>query len=475
MAGERAPSQGALPMKPRTPFPLGRNLVYIGTMPHWKDRSKVVLAMVGLPARGKTYTARKIARYLSWLGHKTHVFNVGSYRREHLGASQPHEFFDPTNPQGHAALLDMAVRALTDMTEWLNQQGGEVAIYDATNSTRTRRQLVAECCHNHALPLVFVESICDDPAVIEATIRETKAHSPDYAGMDSETAAADFRARIAHYERAYEAIDEKDVSFIKIIDVGRQVVLNRIHGHLPARLAPLLINMHIGRRPIYLTRHGESLLNLRGAIGGDSELTLRGETYGRILADFIRGRIAAGDAEPDRRSANPPPSIPMSIPPPGDSPITVWTSTLRRTNQTASYLTRHPIKWRALDEIDAGLCDGMTYGEIKEKMPAEYQARKADKFNYRYPRGESYDDVIQRLDPVIIELERQRKPVLVIAHQAILRAIYGYFMDKPPAEIPFIEIPLHTVIQLTPTAYGCEEKRFPLLTITESDLTASSS
>ena len=48
-------------------------------------------------------------------------------------------------------------------------------------------------------------------------------------------------------------------------------------------------------------------------------------------------------------------------------------------------------------------------------------------------------------------------------------------MDKPPGDIPHIEIPLHTVIQLTPTAYGCEEKRFPLLTITESDLTASSS
>src|SRR5262249_50408283 len=158
--------------------------------------SRVVLAMVGLPARGKTYTARKIARYLSWLGHETRVFNVGSYRREHFGASQPHDFFDPSNAQGRAALFDMAVRALTDMTEWL-AQGGEVAIYDATNSTRSRRQLVTECCENNSLPLVFVESICDDPAVIEATIRETKTHSPDYSGMDPEVAAADFRARIA--------------------------------------------------------------------------------------------------------------------------------------------------------------------------------------------------------------------------------------------------------------------------------------
>lgn len=428
--------------------------------------------MVGLPARGKTYTARKIARYLSWLGHNTRVFNVGSYRREHFGATQPHDFFDPSNAQGRAALFDMAVQALTDMTEWL-ASGGEVAIYDATNSTRTRRKLVTECCKNHSLPLVFVESICDDPAVIEATIRETKLHSPDYVGMDPDAAVADFRARIQHYESAYEPVDAKDASWIKIVDVGRQVVLNRIHGHLPARLAPLLINMHVGRRPIWLTRHGESVSNLRNAIGGDSDLSLRGETYARALADFMRANATVGDVDPARVPLRSIP--PMSIPPQSGSPITVWTSTLRRTAQTASYLTPNPIRWRALDEIDAGMCDGMTYAEIKEKMPDEYAARKADKFHYRYPRGESYDDVIQRLDPVIIELERQRQPVLVIAHQAILRAIYGYFMDRPPEEIPHIEVPLHTVIQLTPNAYGCEEKRYPLLTITESDLTASSS
>ena len=45
------------------------------------EREKIVLAMVGLPARGKTYIARKIARLLNWLGVPTRVFNVGEYRR----------------------------------------------------------------------------------------------------------------------------------------------------------------------------------------------------------------------------------------------------------------------------------------------------------------------------------------------------------------------------------------------------------
>ena len=42
-------------------------------------------------------------------------------------------------------------------------------------------------------------------------------------------------------------------------------------------------------------------------------------------------------------------------------------------------------------------------------------------------------DVIQRLEPVIIEIERERECVCVVAHQAILRALYGYFMKVPLA------------------------------------------
>ena len=38
-------------------------------------------------------------------------------------------------------------------------------------------------------------------------------------------------------------------------------------------------------------------------------------------------------------------------------------------------------------------------------------------FPRRYPAGESYLDVIQRLEPVIIEMERERECVCVVGHQ----------------------------------------------------------
>lgn len=399
---------------------------------------KLALVMVGLPARGKTFIARKIRRYLTWLGWRTEVFNVGNYRRQRLGTQQPHDFFDPDNVEGNEARRRMAVAALDDLLAWL-RDGGEVGIYDATNSTRERRAWVRATCAAAGVEVVFIESVCEDDRIIEANIRETKLSSPDYAGVDPETAVRDFRARIAHYERAYEPVGEDDASFIRIVDVGREIVVHRIQGYLPGRLVFFLMNLHIVPRPIWLTRHGESRYNVEGRIGGDPDLAPDGEAYALALARWLDAYARGEDA------------------------VQVWTSTLRRALQTARHLSVPSRSWRALDEIDAGVCDGWTYDEIAERLPEEYAARQADKLRYRYPRGESYEDVIQRLEPVIVELERQREPVLVIAHQAVLRALYAYFMDLGPEECPQLDVPLHTVIELTPKAYGCAERRIPLL------------
>jgi broad specificity phosphatase PhoE len=153
----------------------------------------------------------------------------------------------------------------------------------------------------------------------------------------------------------------------------------------------------------------------------------------------------------------------MSAVYPPERELSVWTSTLRRTRETIKHLPRDSIAWKSLDEIDAGLCDGKTYEQIEEEMPEDFAARKRDKFHYRYPRGESYQDVVHRLESVIIELQRQDGPILIVSHQATLRCLYSYISGKSPEECPHLPIPLHTVIQLTPKAYGCEEVRHKLL------------
>uniref|UniRef100_A0A8C3CMZ6 6-phosphofructo-2-kinase/fructose-2,6-biphosphatase 1 n=1 Tax=Cairina moschata TaxID=8855 RepID=A0A8C3CMZ6_CAIMO len=135
--------------------------------------------------------------------------------------------------------------------------------------------------------------------------------------------------------------------------------------------------------------------------------------------------------------------------------LKVWTSHMKRTIETAEALGVPYEQWKALNEIDAGVCEEMTYEEIQERYPEEFALRDQDKYRYRYPKGESYEDLVQRLEPVIMELERQEN-VLVICHQAVMRCLLAYFLDKSAEELPYLRCPLHTVLKLTPVAYGCE-------------------
>ncbi|XP_076369706.1 6-phosphofructo-2-kinase/fructose-2,6-biphosphatase isoform X4 [Tachypleus tridentatus] len=392
-----------------------------------------VIAMVGLPARGKTYMARKLTRYLNWIGIHTRVFNVGEYRRQATEAYRNHDFFRPDNKEAMAIRNKCAMDALEDMCKWL-EDNGEVAVYDATNTSFERRRLIQHIvCEKFGFKLFFVESICDDPSIVEANVMEVKVHSPDYTGMNKDEALKDFMKRIEHYKETYESLDEieeQHLSFMKIFNTGAKVLVHRHEGHIQSRIVYYLMNIHITPRSIYLTRHGESKFNLQGRIGGDAELSERGWEYSRALAKFIAEQ-----------------KIPR---------FRVWTSQLRRTIQTASGIEAPQERWKALNEIDAGICEEMTYEEIQEKFPEEFAARDQNKFNYRYPRGESYEDLVARLEPVIMELERQEN-VLVVAHQAVLRCLLAYFMDKNSVkEIPYIKVPLHYIIKLTFTASGCE-------------------
>jgi len=159
-------------------------------------------------------------------------------------------------------------------------------------------------------------------------------------------------------------------------------------------------------------------------------------------------------------------------------PSRLWTSSLRRTKETAEYIAHpkldmgHGKTWeqfshrvyRNLDEVYAGEYEGLTYEDIKKRMPAEAELRKLDKLGYRYPRGESYYDIIARLDDPIQHLETLLEPVLIISHQATLRMVYAFLADIPRRDAPERSIPLHSVIKLELDGTGSlpKEERFYL-------------
>ncbi len=55
--------------------------------------TKLVIVMVGLPARGKSYISMKIARFFNWLGTNSKIFNQGVYRRLTVGLQVSNKYF----------------------------------------------------------------------------------------------------------------------------------------------------------------------------------------------------------------------------------------------------------------------------------------------------------------------------------------------------------------------------------------------
>ena len=50
--------------------------------------------------------------------------------------------------------------------------------------------------------------------------------------------------------------------------------------------------------------------------------------------------------------------------------------------------------------------------------------------------AQSYRDLAHRIEPIILELERQSQDVMIVAHETVLRCLYAYYLDWPPAVRP---------------------------------------
>ncbi|KAJ0064924.1 hypothetical protein NL108_017660, partial [Boleophthalmus pectinirostris] len=356
-------------------------------------------------------------------------FNVGQYRRDATKTYNSFEFFRPDNSEAMKIRRACANAALKDVCDYFSREMGQVAVFDATNTTPERRDLILSFAKENGYKVFFVESICDDPEIIEENIKQVKLSSPDYVDCDKDEAVEDFLKRIECYKLNYVPLDDqkdRKLSYIKIFNVGSRYLVNHVQDHIQSRIVYYLMNIHVTPRSIYLSRHGESELNLLGRIGGDSGLSTRGNKYAQALGKYMSGQNIKD--------------------------LKVWTSHMKRTIQTAEALGVPYEQWKALNEIDAGVCEEMTYEEIQDHHPEEFALRDQDKYRYRYPKGESYEDLVHRLEPVIMELERQEN-VLVICHQAVMRCLLAYFLDKSADELPYLKCPLHTVLKLTPVAY----------------------
>jgi len=158
------------------------------------------------------------------------------------------------------------------------------------------------------------------------------------------------------------------------------------------------------------------------------------------------------------------PAIPLK-------PLTIWTSTRRRTVETAQYLhgKGYRVRQRSqMSQLNPGVCEKMSERRIRAEYPEEVAKHEADPYHHRYPRaevslydpeltqkltcgsGQSYHDLAVRLEPIILELEREQNDLLIIAHESVLRVLYGYLMACNATDIPTLSFPRNEIPDLPP-------------------------
>ena len=288
-----------------------------------------------------------------------------------------------------------------------------------------------------------------------------------------------------------QSVRKLRLTLTQMIDVGRKVVSHQIRGFLSSQTVYYLLNFNLAPRQIWITRHGESMDNRDGKIGGDSDLSADGQAYARALAKFVKHERQTWEIRQQNKalSTHFPPQPGDTTPPNpqysshGSSNgelstkhFCVWTSMLKRSIQTAEFFDEDDFEvkqMRMLDELNAGLMEGMTYEQIKSRFAFEYELRKRDKLHYRYPGagGEGYLDIINRLRAVIVEIERMTDHVLLVGHRSVARVLLAYFLGLKREDVANLDVPLGMLYALEPVS-----RIFPYFLIicrTRSDVTES--
>ena len=397
---------------------------------------KLYVAMVGLPARGKSTLAKRICQGLKAEGLPAKIFNNGELRRALLGENSTEaDFYDPQNEVPRKAREQIAMRNMNRARAWLEAEGC-VAILDATNASRTRRQLIEKTLDNH--PILFVECVNEDH-VLQNICIQRKTKLPEFADYTEEAALESFLQRIKYYETIYDPL-QTEKYWLRVDSTANKILEEHALEGSPYYNAIRQILVDFSAHSLFLARHGQTEFNVEGRIGGDPHLTAKGQAQAQALARRLK-----------------------------HEPIDwVFTSTRIRSHETAAPVLRdhphvHTLAIPEFDELWAGDCEGMRYAEIREKMPQVTKLRNADKYNYCYPNGESYallNDRVKRGLRRVLFLAGD-KPLLIIGHQAINRVLISLFLCYREADIPYIFIPQHEYYHISMTMRRKVFERIP--------------
>jgi len=378
---------------------------------------KLYIVMVGLPSQGKSTVAFRLQDIFRKNSIPTMIYNNGELRRKYAPADTwMSDFYNPLNKDTMEMRRQFALMNIKRARQYLKTKG-QVAILDATNVSRSRRELIEEHLKDH--PILYIECINNDEDIVDVSIAH-KVRAPEFSSLSEELAVREFKKRIDYYRVIYNPL-HVERNFITMDSLHNRVMSEQIEDQLPlySRIRDCLVTDVV--KSLFLIRHTQTFFNVEDRIGGDPDLTPKGEEQAKALGRFFRKKKISY----------------------------IFTSELKRTIRTAQAIQALQndctiVRLKEFNEIYAGICEGMTYDEIQRYKPDIHSARKADKYNYAYPGGEGYASMKERIKIGIKKafyLNQRPDNIMIIGHRAVNRMILSHFLYRREEDVPYIYIP----------------------------------
>ncbi|PKN50722.1 MAG: 6-phosphofructokinase [Deltaproteobacteria bacterium HGW-Deltaproteobacteria-13] len=378
---------------------------------------KLYIVLMGLPARGKSTLAVRLRDAFQKSSISARIFNNGNLRRIYgtLDETARSEFYSPENSAA-VELREGFARMNMQKAKAYLQNSGRIAILDATNAERKRRAAIEKYLNDH--PLLFIECVNDDEDILTLSIQE-KIKLPEFAHL-KDRAAKEFLKRIDYYRMIYTPL-KPERNYIRIDSLQNMIIEEKHSDVIPfyERLRDTLVTDEV--KNLFLIRHTQTEYNVAGRIGGDSPLTKKGRAQAKALGRFFTRRKISY----------------------------IFTSRRIRTIDTAKAICEMQndcriISLKEFDEINAGICERMTYEDIEKNLPHVFKKRGADKYHYVYPGGESYETMKSRITQGIKKaffLNRRASNIMIVGHQAVNRMILSHFLYRREDDVPYIYVP----------------------------------
>jgi len=378
---------------------------------------KLYIVLMGLPARGKSTLAARLREAFRKIEVPARTFNNGNLRRIYrpLDETAMSEFYSPEN-KAAVELREKFARMNMERAKAYLQNSGRVAILDATNAQRKRRAVIEKHLNDH--PLLFIECVNDDEDILNLSIRE-KVNLPEFAHL-KDRAAKEFLKRIDYYKMIYEPL-KSERNYIRIDSLQNMIISEKHSDVIPfyERLRDYIVTDEV--KNLFLIRHTQTQYNVANRIGGNSPLTKKGRAQAKALGEFFKKKKISY----------------------------IFTSEKARTMDTARAICEvqdncRIISLKEFNEINAGICERMTYEDIERKLPRVFEKRGADKYHYVYPDGESYETMKPRITQGIKKaffLNRLANNIMIVGHQAVNRMILSHFLYRREDDVPYIYVP----------------------------------